>query len=131
MANQEEKRAGAALLVLTRAAAGLCVTVLILALSALLVSGGMVSTGVLLPGSVTAVFLGAFAGGFLAARRHGSRRIPIGAVVGLALFVFMFFVGMMFSFPPAGHTLFVLLAAVCGGVAGGFLAAPRAKRHRR
>lgn len=130
-ANQEESRRSAVLSVLMHTAAALVITLALLMLAAVFVAGGAVPVSALVPVSVIAVFVGTMAGGFRAARKRNGRRLPSAVAVGVIAFLFMLVVGMMFSFPPSGTVLPVLLAALGGGLLGGFLSTPRAKKKRR
>ncbi len=114
-------------------ALGTAVSVLTLAVLALLVSGGMMSIAMGEHAVVGACLLGGLAGGIFAAARRKSGALPIGVCAGAVMFLLLLTAGtvMYGTAPGVGEMGTVGGACLCGGgVAGTLMSRPK-KRKRR
>lgn len=97
--------------------------VLLLPVTAAILSGLLDEglAGVLL---VAAVFIGAAIGSVFTARKAKARMIPLGAIAGLTMFLWLFITGLFLSerFAPTENGIGLLLAAIAGGLLGGRIA---------
>lgn len=109
--------------------------ILFLFLTAAGVSAGLIAPGLRYQLTVVASVLGSFAGGILAVRQCGSRRLFVGLAVGGGLFLLTLTTGVIFfdgvSFENGG--LGLLCGALCGGAAAGILSGggKRPQKKRR
>lgn len=116
-------------LVLTRSAAALIITVIIIALAALLVSGGRLPIGSMLPIVIVAVFIGVFTGSGSVARRVEHHKLPFALMVSVVLFILSLMGGLL-SFPPSGHGLLLGVSSLAAGLLGG-LTSQKPKKARK
>lgn len=130
MARREEEAQPAkkaVVFVLIGALASLLVTIILLAVFALLVVNGSLSAGKPMLPVVISVFAGVFSGSFLCCSRQSGKKLLLGLTVGLFAFSFLFILGMFFSIPREG--VFQVLAATL--IAGMLGSLPSARKHRR
>ncbi|MDR1691724.1 MAG: TIGR04086 family membrane protein [Oscillospiraceae bacterium] len=119
---QKDEAKGLFRVVLKYTALSLLLTLVILAIAAILVSGGILPIGQSVAAVLLAVAAGAFTGGMFAARRAGTHKLPASMMTGFSVFLILLIAGFLFSFPPARHTVLVLLSAVVSALAGGIYA---------
>lgn len=113
---------------------GLVISVALLLLAALIVVTGAVGEKHIPVLAGLAGFAGALVGAFRAAKRKKTATLLIGLGCGLVMFFAYFLLGVLFSFSvtPSPLTPQMLLAALAGGLTGGFLAGVKPKRkHNR
>ena len=105
-----------------RVSVGVIVCVILLLIAAAVMATGMLPASAVTPVALATVTIGAFAGGFAAARVSRERGLLYGAGVGLLLFLLVTIVGMMTSQELRG-TVMLLKAAltICFGALGGVL----------
>jgi putative membrane protein (TIGR04086 family) len=125
---QKEEKMGR--LIFKCALVSLLLTVVIIALLAMLVIGGILPPDKTVAAVLLAEAVGAFVGGRIVSKRAPNRKIVYAALTGLCLFAILLVLGFLFAFPPARHWLFVFPAAVIPALLGGFERAKRPSARR-
>ncbi len=110
---------------------GLVLSVVLLLVLAMAISGGGLSQNLISGGSWAAGAAGALLSGFSMARRMGARALVTGFMTGLIFFAVLFLLGIVFLFrlAPMQNPLPILLCSLLGGTLGGLLGASRRKKR--
>lgn len=113
---------------LTAAAVSLAVTATLAALTAALVTGGILQLGLTKAASVAAAGIGALAGALYAARRTEGRKLVI-AALSAAAYAFLLLMGnlLFVDAPPLGIGK-ITVSCLCAALIAGLLAARGRKR---
>lgn len=107
--------------VILGAAKGLLISVLLAAILAFAVTGGMLPADKALVIAMVCVLIGVFTGSFFTVRKHKGKRWLLGLAVGFCVFALLFILGLVFSLPKEGVTQMMavtLLAGFLGGLPG-------------
>ncbi|MDR1117475.1 MAG: TIGR04086 family membrane protein [Oscillospiraceae bacterium] len=95
---------------------------ILLAVSGIILSGNMSegSSGAIL---MVVLFISTIGGGFLAAGRHGSRFLIVGAVQGIVVFLIICLIGLIFysNFLPSHGGVQIFLSGLAGSISGAML----------
>lgn len=116
---QKEEAKGLFRLILKFTVVALLVMLIILALAAILVTGGLVPVEQMVTVTLLAEAAGAFLGGMFSAKQATSHKVPAAMVTGVVIFLVLLIAGFLFSFPPSRHALLSLLASVFPALVGG------------
>lgn len=105
-------------------------TLVLLFICSIFVVSGWLPEGMMGPITVAALFLSSVAGGAVAIRRHRARALFVGLLQGSVLYIITVIGGAM---SPAAAlfgawSIQLLLAALLGGVAAGFMGAGKKRR---
>ena len=117
--------------VLAGGVAGLGVSTILLLLTAIvIVKSGRVPYAAIVPAAITVVCIGAFIGGYTAARIQKSKGLLLGAVGGVLLFLIFWAAGAAAGGVSGVSTLLRLLLMTAAGAFGGVLGVNRRIRRR-
>ncbi len=109
---------------------GVIVCAVILLIAAAIMTTGILPAAAVTPVALAAAAIGAFVGGFAAARSSHERGLLYGAGVGLLLFLLVTVVGMVTSQELRGTMMLLKAALTIGfGALGGVLGVNVKKRH--
>ncbi|HHT17163.1 MAG TPA: TIGR04086 family membrane protein [Papillibacter sp.] len=131
----EEKKSPARIAlrcVLAGAAVGLLLEIVLFALLAAAVSGGVMAEEYMMILTVAVAFLGAFVGSFVAVRRHGTHLLPTGLATAAVLFLIIL-LGTAFNDNASVLGSFTFakgLASALGAVVGVMISLRRKTRRR-
>lgn len=137
MRKGEENSGGKIITILTGLLLGgmiaLISCMVLLALSAFLISSGAVGDGMMYYLTVGSCVIGCFIGGQVAVRRVGSHRLPVGAGSGCVFALLILAVGVLCleEMSPQLSSLGFLAGGVLGGAAAGLLGGKRKKKRRK
>lgn len=111
----------------------LCTALAALGVTAVLMRGGLLSSGQEGSAVITACLLGGFAGGLAAAWKSGTASLGVGLGTGAVFFLLLLTGGLLFyREPPAVHALGAAAAAcLCGGGLAGVLCRSGGGKKRR
>lgn len=109
---------------------GVIVCAVILLIAAAIMTTGILPASAVTPVALAAAAIGAFVGGFVAARLSRERGLLYGAGVGLLLFLLITIVGIVASQEFRGTMMLIKAALTIGfGALGGVLGVNVKKRH--
>ena len=110
----------------------LLICLLLLLPASALILAGVIDEGLSGVVLIVVVSVSSIIGGFVSARRAGSRSLLVGLAEGVLLMIWFGVIGLLFfeRFVPRENGLELLLASVAGGVLGGRIAAPKGRAVR-
>ncbi len=111
---------------------GLIITLLLVLLSALLLSIGLLPQGAVSTVAVCSCLLGGLLTGLRAVKGQSGGRLWLSAAAALALFFMLYLLGaVLFTrLSPAQNSLPILLAVLGGGIAGGVLSTVKPNKRK-
>lgn len=106
--------------------------VMLLAVSGLILSGAL-GEGSAMVAMLVLLFITSAIGGYVAAKKNGSRYLITGAVAGLLVFLIICLVGLLFydNFLPSHGGVQIFIAAIVGAMAGAMLNNRKKSRKRK
>ncbi len=119
--------------IITGVLMGLAVCIALLLAASAAVLGGAAPESSVFALTVTSCFLGASAAGFIAERKIRSRALLVGSFAGLAYFLFIILLGVLFffRFSLSDGGIAIFLSSIGGGALGAILCANMKSKRRK